>query len=125
MATHAAGWKRAAASSAAAGAEALREIQRTVRFPIEVCGLDSAARFFTERSEALATSDVGCTFRLKTEVAAEAILALRLIWEGPRSGAAPAPILFRALRRERAPGGWMIAAAKLAHEETINEGLGF
>jgi hypothetical protein len=118
MATHVAEWKRVGTAQEAG---ALREIQRTVRFPIEVCGLDGSGRFFTERSEALATSDVECKFRLKTEVAAEAILALRMIFEG-RGGDAPLPILFRAVHRERAAMGWTIGARKLQHEETQFEG---
>ncbi len=119
MATHLAEWKRPGTTLEAG---ALREIQRAVRFPIEVCGLDGNGRFFTERSEALATSDVECKFRLKTEVAAEAILALRIIYEGRRGGETPGPILFRAMRREPAATGWTIEARKLQHEETQFEG---
>jgi hypothetical protein len=112
MATHFGGWKRVVADTGAP-----REIQGPVRFAIEVCGLDGGGRFFTERSEALATGEVDCKFRLKTEVALEAILAVRIVYEGRRGGEAPAPILFRAVRREREALGWTIEARKLQHEE--------
>jgi hypothetical protein len=118
MATHFAGWNRGTAGAGvSSGPGVLREIPGTVRFSVEVCGLGGGGRFFTERCEALATSDVECKFRLKTEVAADAILALRMIYEGRRGGNAPAPILFRAVRRECGAMGWTIEARKLQHEE--------
>jgi hypothetical protein len=113
MATHFGEWLR----GAAAGTGNLREIPGTVRFSIEVCGLDGSGRFFTERSEALATSEVECKFRLKTEVAAEAILALRMDFGGRGGGDAPVPVLFRAVKRECGSMGWTIDARKLQHEE--------
>jgi hypothetical protein len=65
---------------------------------IEVCGFDCALHFFTERTETRNVSDSGCQFRLRTEVAQETVVAIRVIHQSGADELNSKSALFRIVR---------------------------
>jgi hypothetical protein len=82
-------------------------------FPIEITGLDSTQRLFVERTVTLDVSEIGCRFRLKTQIAKGEVVAVRLIADlaaGPQS---KPPVLFEVIWVEQADDGWHAGARNL------------
>jgi hypothetical protein len=95
-----------------AGRPTQRESRISLRFLIEVCGFDRAGKFFTERSETTNVSRHGCKFSLKTEVAPESVVAIRVLrGNSPDSPATPA--LFQVAHTMPAREGWQAGASTL------------
>jgi hypothetical protein len=119
MATNFPNWQKRFAP----GPGLTQKYRRGVRFQIETCGLDRAGRFFTERTETSEVSESGCKFRLKTEIAADAIVAVRALTGHDGGAELLRPALFRAVRLERSASGWSIAASKLQQDDPWTGGL--
>jgi hypothetical protein len=101
----------------------VRADRRPKRFPVEACGFDRCGHFFIERTETSDVSESGCRFRLRTELARDAILAIRVL-NDCHGGARPSPaVLFRMVRMERNEEAWNIAASKLQQDDPWTDGL--
>jgi hypothetical protein len=85
--------------------------------PVEVCGFNLRGRFFTERSETSNVSDGGCKFCLRTQIAPDAIVALRVIAGHKSGGQDTSPVLFQVVRAERDSDQWVVGAVKLQSDE--------
>ncbi len=89
-----------------------RESRIALRFAIEVCGFDRFGKFFTERSETANVSRRGCKFTLRSEIAPESVVAIRVLrGKGPATPASPS--LFQVARTEQFRDGWCAGAATL------------
>ena len=119
MATNFLGWHKPQAS----GPELRRKYRCGARFQIETCGLDRAARFFTERTETSEVNDSGCKFTLKTEIGADAILAVRALAGHEGSAELLRPVLFRVVRMERNGSGWNVTTTKMQRDDPWTGGL--
>lgn len=80
---------------------------------IEVCGFDCSLRFFTERTETCDVSDSGCQFRLRTEVAEETVVAIRVIHQSGGDELNSKSALFRIIRIRLEAPAISIGAQKL------------
>ena len=118
MTTHFLDWKKPVIP----GLEPIRAERREIRIPIEACGFDRSGHFFTERTETLDVSESGCKFRLRAELACDAILAVRVL-NDDRGARASRPVLFRAVRAEQKAGAWSVGAAKLQQDDPWTDGL--
>jgi|HubBroStandDraft_5_1064220.scaffolds.fasta_scaffold02955_6 hypothetical protein len=95
-----------------AGRGEQRESRISLRFLIEVCGFDRTGKFFTERCETTNVSRHGCKFALKTEVAPESVVAIRVLrGNTPESPATPS--LFQVAHTTPAREGWQAGASTL------------
>lgn len=119
MATNFPAWQKPVAH----GPEMTRKYRRDVPFQIETCGLDRAGRFFTERTETSEVSESGCKFKLKTEIAPGAIVAVRALAGHDGGAELLRPVLFRAIRLERNAAGWHVATVQLQRDEPWTAGL--
>ncbi len=99
------------------GLEPVREERYSLQASIEVCGFNLRGRFFTERSETSNVSDGGCKFCLRTEIAPDAIVALRVAGGNKRGGQDTSPVLFQVVRVERDSNQWIVGAIKLQSDE--------
>lgn len=95
------------------GLGAVRESRHHIRLPIEVCAFDRGGRFFTEVTETWDVSESGCRCHLRTEVANNTVLAIRIVTHASSGMKSQGPILFHVARMESASGGWTIGASKL------------
>jgi hypothetical protein len=95
-----------------AGRGIQRESRISLRFLIEVCGFDRFGKFFTERSETSNVSRHGCKFSLKTEVAPESVVAIRVLRDKGPSSPTP-PSLFQVAHTSPAREGWHAGASTL------------
>lgn len=95
-----------------AGRAKQRESRISLRFLIEVCGFDRFGKFFTERSETSNVSRRGCRFSLKTEVAPESVVAIRVLQSKSPQGTT-SPSLFQVAHTEKAQEGWHAGASTL------------
>jgi PilZ domain len=100
--------------------EASRDRRRETRiplvFPIEVSGFDRRGRFFTERSKTSDVSANGCRFRISTEIARGALIAIKLVSRNSEQTLPERPLLFQVARLEKKEDGWILGAAKLQPE---------
>ena len=119
MATNFPGWQKPVGP----GSGLTRKYRHGVPFQIETCGLDRAGRFFTERTETCEVSESGCKFRLKTEIAEDAIVAVRALASHDGGAELLRPVLFRAVGTERTETGWNVTAAKLQRDDPWTGGL--
>lgn len=95
----------------------IREQRQYIPLRIEVCAFDRFGRFFTEATETADISESGCKCSLRTEITNDSVLAIRVLNDRKR-GIQPAhSILFRAVRIEKASGGWVVGASKLRHSD--------
>jgi hypothetical protein len=101
-------------SSHGSGTE--RENRIALRFTIEVCGFDRFGKFFSERSETANVSRHGCKFTIRTEIAPEAVVAIRVV-RAKSPGSPSAPSLFQVARTEPAHDGWRAGAAMLQADD--------
>lgn len=99
------------------GLEPVREERYLLQVSIEVCGFNLRGRFFTERSATSNVSDGGCKFSLRTQVAPDAIVALRVVSGHKNDGREKPPVLFQVVRVERDSNQWVVAAIKLQPDE--------
>jgi PilZ domain-containing protein len=99
------------------GLEPVREERRPLQVPVEVCGFNLRGRFFTERSETSNVSDGGCKFCLRTQIAPDAIVALRAVNGRRRGGQDSLPVLFQVVRVGRDSNQWVVGAVKLQSDE--------
>src|SRR5580704_10386705 len=90
-----------------------REDRIPLALTIEVCGFNCSLRFFTERTETFNVSDSGCQFRLRMEVAQEAVVAIRVIHENGGEELSSKSALFRIVRVHPEPQGILVGAQKL------------
>jgi hypothetical protein len=95
------------------GLEPAREERYSLQVSIEVCGFNLRGRFFTERSATSNVSDGGCKFSLRTQIAPDAIVALRVVSGNERAGQDTSPVLFQVVRVERDSNQWVVGAIKL------------
>jgi hypothetical protein len=107
-------WKRFAPIP---GLEPAREERYSLRVAIEVCGFNLRGRFFAERSETSNVSDGGCKFALRTQIAPDAIVALRVLCGHNGSGRDQSPVYFQVVRVDRDSNQWMVGAIKLQSDE--------
>lgn len=99
------------------GLQPVREARRLLQVPVEVCGFNLRGRFFTERSATSNVSDGGCRFCLRTQIAPDAIVALRVV-SGHKNGAQEkSPVLFQVVRVEPDSNQWVVGATKLQSDE--------
>ncbi len=99
------------------GLEPVREERHSLQVAIEVCGFNLRGRFFTERCETSNVSDGGCKFSLRTQIAPDAIVALRVL-RGPNgSSREQSPVLFQVVRVNRDSNQWIVGAIKLQSDE--------
>jgi hypothetical protein len=99
------------------GLEPVREERYSLEVSIEVCGFNLRGRFFTERSETSNVSDGGCNFCLRTQIAPDAIVALRVLRAHNAGGRDQPPVLFQVVRVERDSSQWKVGAIKLQSDE--------
>lgn len=99
------------------GLEPLREERYSLQVSIEVCGFNLRGRFFTERSETSNVSDGGCKFCLRTQIAPDAIVALRVVNRHKGRGQDISPVLFQVVRVERESNQWVVGALKLQSDQ--------
>ncbi|MFY9804824.1 MAG: hypothetical protein WA211_09180 [Candidatus Acidiferrales bacterium] len=99
------------------GLNPVRERRYALEVCIEVCGFNLLGRFFAERSETSNVSEGGCRFCLRTEIARDAILALRVVHRNNHGVQEAAPVLFQVVRVERSSNQWIVGALKLQSEE--------
>lgn len=107
-------WKRFAAIP---GVEPLREERHPLQVPVEVCGFNIRGRFFTERSETSNVSDRGCKFCLRTQIAPDAIVALRVVTGRKRGEPESSAVLFQVVRVKPDSNHWVVGAVKLQPDE--------
>jgi hypothetical protein len=99
-----------------------REDRVPLALTIEVCGFDCSLRFFTERTETLNVSDSGCQFRLRMEVAQEAVVAIRVIHQDDSEELSSKSALFRIVRVRQEPQIIVVGAQKLQPHNLWNLG---
>jgi hypothetical protein len=107
-------WKRFAPIP---GLEPVREERHALQLAIEVCGFNSRGRFFTEQSATSNVSDGGCKFSLRTQIAPDAIVALRVLRGHNGGGREQSPVLFQVVRVNRDSNQWIVGAIKLQSDE--------
>ena len=107
-------WKR---FGSIPGVEPVRETRYALQVSIEVCGFNLRGRFFTERCETTNVSGGGCKFCLRTQIAPESILALRVVSRHQDRGQDTAPVLFQVIHVERNSNQWTVGALKLQSDE--------
>ena len=90
-----------------------REDRVPLAFTIEVCGFDCSLRFFTERTETCNVSDSGCQFRLRMEVAQNAVVAIRVIPQNAGEELNSKSALFRIVRIHPETQAIVVGAQKL------------
>jgi hypothetical protein len=90
-----------------------REDRIPLALTIEVCGFNRSLRFFTERTETFNVSDSGCQFRLRMEVAQEAVVAIRVIHQNGDEELSSKSALFRIVRVRQEPQAILVGAQKL------------
>jgi hypothetical protein len=90
-----------------------REDRVPLALTIEVCGFDRSLRFFTERTETFNVSDSGCQFRLRIEVAQEAVVAIRVIHDHGGEELSSKSALFRVVRVRQESQAILVGAQKL------------
>jgi c-di-GMP-binding flagellar brake protein YcgR len=100
-----------------------REDRIPLALTIEVCGFDCSLRFFTERTETFNVSDSGCQFRLRKEVAPEAVLAIRVIHQNGNEEMSCKSALFRVVRVRQESQAISIGAQKLQPHNLWNAGI--
>lgn len=119
MTTHFLDWKKPLIP----GVAAIRADRRAIQIPIEACGFDRRGRFFTERTETLNVSETGCKFHLRTELACDAVLAVRVL-NDTNDGTAPLrSVLFRIVRTEPSAAEWNVAASQLQQDDPWTSGM--
>lgn len=106
-------WKK----SLIPGLAPIRAYRQKISMRIEVCAFDRGGRFFTELTETSDVSTSGCKCHLRTEISGDAILAIRILNDSGGRAEFRNPVLFRAVRMERASGGWMVGASKLQQND--------
>jgi hypothetical protein len=99
------------------GLAPLREDRQDIQLRIEVCAFNRAGRFFSEVTETSDISESGCRCALRTEIASDAVLAIRIVNDRCRGMESGHPILFRTARIERTSGGWMVSASTLQQND--------
>ncbi|MFZ3331842.1 MAG: PilZ domain-containing protein [Candidatus Acidiferrales bacterium] len=99
------------------GFEPVREERYPIQVSIEVCGFNLRGRFFTERAETCNINEGGCKFRLRTQIAPDAIVALRVVAGHKLGGQDTSPMLFQVVRAERDSNQWVVGAIKLQSDE--------
>ena len=100
-----------------------REDRVPLGLTIEVCGFDCSLRFFTERTETFNISDSGCQFRLRIEVAQEAVVAIRVIRQNGDEEMSSKSALFRVVRVRQETHAILIGAQKLQPYNLWNLGI--
>jgi hypothetical protein len=100
-----------------------REDRVPLALTIEVCGFDRSLRFFTERTETFNISDSGCQFRLRMEVAQEAVVAIRVIRQNGDEDMSSKSALFRVVRVRQETRAILIGAQKLQPHNLWNLGI--
>ena len=96
----------------------MREERQYIALRIEVCAFDRYGRFFSEVTETSDLSESGCRCSLRTEIAHDSVLAIRMLNDG-KGGMQPShSVLFRAVRMEKTSSGWAVAAEKLQRCES-------
>lgn len=100
-----------------------REDRVPLGLTIEVCGFDCSLRFFTERTETFNISDSGCQFRLRIEVAQEAVVAIRVIRQNGDEEMSSKSALFRVVRVRQETHAILIGAQKLQPHNLWNLGI--
>jgi hypothetical protein len=93
-----------------------RESRIALRFTIEICGFDRSGKFFSERSETSNVSRHGCKFSVRTEIAPETVVAIRVL-RAKAPGSPTAPSLFQVARTEQTHDGWRAGAAMLQSDD--------
>lgn len=100
-----------------------REDRMPLALAIEVCGFDCSLRFFTERTETSDVSDSGCQFRLRMEVAKEAVVAIRVIHQNGGEEFSSKSALFRIVRVLPESQAILAGAQKLQPHSLWNLGV--
>jgi c-di-GMP-binding flagellar brake protein YcgR len=100
-----------------------REDRVPLALTIEVCGFDCSLRFFTERTETFNISDSGCQFRLRMEVAQEAVVAIRVIRQNGDEEMSSKSALFRVVRVRQETQANLVGAQKLQPHNLWNLGI--
>jgi hypothetical protein len=90
-----------------------RETRISMAFKIEVCGFDSAGRFYTEKTETSDISEWGCRFTLPFAVNKTSIVAIRILDRQGHPDPRSKPILFQVMWTGSHRAHWKIGAAKL------------
>lgn len=90
-----------------------REPRAIQRIPVEVCGFNRHGRYFSEKTFTIEVSDAGCRLRLRTEVEAQSIVAVRLIRRRMGREIDTPPSLFQVHWLEVQPNGWTLGVSKL------------
>jgi hypothetical protein len=83
------------------------------RIPVEVCGFNRHGRYFSEKTFTVEVSDGGCRLRLRTEVEAQSIVAVRLILRRMGREIETRPSLFQVNWLQVQPNGWTLGVSKL------------
>ena len=91
------------------------EQRRPSQFLLEVSGFDRRGRFFTERTACLDVGEISCAFRLRSEVAENAPVAIRVAGQNSEEIDFK-PQLFQVVRVEEQTKGWMIGAIMMLGE---------
>jgi hypothetical protein len=99
-----------------------REDRVLLALTIEVCGFDCSLRFFTERTETCNVSDSGCQFRLRMEVAQEAVVAIRVIHQNGSEELSSKSALFRIVGVLQESQAILVGAQKLQPHSLWNLG---
>jgi len=119
MTTHFLDWKKLLIP----GAAAIRADRRAIQIPIEACGFDRRGRFFTERTETLNVSDTGCKFRVRTELACDAVVAVRVLNDTSDGTPPLRSVLFRIVRTEPNVAEWSVAGSQLQQDDPWSDSM--
>lgn len=91
-------------------------------FPIEICGLDAANEFFSERSRTWDVSERGCRFTLRSQVNEGTVLAIRVLHRDSERPVSEL-VLFQVEWVRPESGRWLVGASSLQDRAVWN--LGF
>lgn len=80
-----------------------REPRFSLIFPIEVSGFERSGRYFVERTSCCDVGEVSCAFQLRTDIAADCVLAIRSFHWQNSSVLESMPVLFQVVRIEANP----------------------
>ncbi|GEM_PF-1011647 len=92
----------------------------TLAFPIEISGFDRRGRLFRDSTTTCDISELGCRFRVKTQLERGDVVAIKLIRR--TNGQAPErkPLLFQIAWVAREADGWVAGALMLQPDNFWN-----
>ena len=93
-----------------------RERRINLAFPVELFGFTITKRYFTERGVTVNVSKGGCQLRLKNQVEARSVLAIRVAHPESSTELPQKPMLFMVSWVQRAGDKWAVGLLALQPE---------